>query len=208
VPQTETTPFYPRSPYGVAKLYAYWISKNYRESYGMFVCNGILFNHESERRGANFVTRKITLGASRIKAGIQEKLYLGNLNALRDWGYANDYVACMWRMMQEPQPDDYVIATGKQYSVRDFCNLAFAEAGIELTWEGEGLSEVGRDKSTGNVLIAVAPNYYRPAEVDTLLGDSSKAQRVLGWKPNQTPIEALVRIMMAHDMDYVRRISK
>lgn len=208
VPQSETTPFYPRSPYGVAKLYAYWISKNYRESYGMFVCNGILFNHESERRGANFVTRKITLGASRIKAGIQEKLYLGNLNALRDWGYAKDYVACMWRMLQENQPDDFVIATGKQYSVRDFCNLAFAEAGIALAWEGEGIDEIGIDKQTGKVLIAVDPNYYRPAEVETLLGNSSKAQRVLGWNPEQTSINDLVRIMMAHDMDYVKRISK
>lgn len=208
VPQCETTPFYPRSPYGVAKLYAYWISKNYRESYGMFVSNGILFNHESERRGANFVTRKITLGASRIKAGIQDKLYLGNLNALRDWGYAKDYVACMWRMLQENQPDDFVIATGKQYAVRDFCNLAFAEAGIALAWEGEGIDEIGLDQQSGKVLIAVDPNYYRPAEVETLLGNSSKAQQVLGWNPEQTSINDLVRIMMAHDMDYVKRISK
>lgn len=206
-PQSETTPFYPRSPYGVAKLYAYWISKNYRESYGMFVSNGILFNHESERRGANFVTRKITLGASRIKAGIQHKLYLGNLHSFRDWGYAKDYVECMWRMLQEERPDDFVIATGKQYSVRDFCAWAFMEAGIELVWEGEGISEKGRDKKDGRVLVEVDPAYYRPAEVDSLLGNSEKAQRVLGWNPEQTPIRELVRIMMAHDMPYVKQIT-
>lgn len=207
-PQSEITPFYPRSPYGVAKLYAYWISKNYRESYGMFVANGILFNHESERRGANFVTRKITLGASRIKAGIQEKLYLGNLDALRDWGYAKDYVACMWRMLQEEQADDFVIATGKQFSVRAFCTWAFGEADIDLVWEGEGIHEVGRHKQNGRVLVEVDPAYYRPAEVESLLGNSEKAQRILGWDPNKTPIQALVRLMMTHDMDYVKRVLK
>lgn len=208
IPQSETTPFYPRSPYGVAKLYAYWISKNYHESYDMFVSNGILFNHESERRGANFVTRKITLSASRIKAGIQDKLYLGNLHSLRDWGYAKDYVACMWQMLQQNQADDYVIATGKQYSVRHFCTLAFAEADIELVWEGEGILEQGRCKKSGRVLVEVDPTYYRPAEVDSLLGDSSKAQATLGWDPNKTPIDALVRIMMQHDMAFVNRIAK
>jgi GDPmannose 4,6-dehydratase len=207
VPQTETTPFYPRSPYGVAKLYAFWISKNYRESYGMYAVNGILFNHESERRGETFVTRKITLSASRIKHGIQEKLYLGNLDAMRDWGYAKDYVECMWLMLQQEQPEDYVIATGLQYSVRYFCELAFEEAGIELEWQGEGENEKGICKETGKVLIEVDPNYYRPAEVETLLGDPSKAKNQLKWNPNRTSIEQLVKIMMEHDLKYVKNFS-
>jgi GDPmannose 4,6-dehydratase len=207
VPQKETTPFYPRSPYGVAKIYAYWITKNYRESYGMYAVNGILFNHESERRGETFVTRKITLSASRIKHGLQEKLYLGNLNAQRDWGYAKDYVECMWLMLQQQEPEDYVIATGVQYSVRYFCELAFREAGIELEWKGEGASEVGICKATGNVLIEIDPHYYRPAEVETLLGDPTKAKTKLGWNPNRTSIEELVKIMMRHDLNYVVRFK-
>lgn len=207
VPQKETTPFYPRSPYGVAKIYAYWITKNYRESYGMYAVNGILFNHESERRGETFVTRKITLSASRIKHGLQEKLYLGNLNARRDWGYAKDYVECMWLMLQQQEPEDYVIATGVQYSVRYFCELAFREAGIELEWKGEGASEVGICKATGNVLIEIDPHYYRPAEVETLLGDPTKAKTKLGWNPNRTSIEELVKIMMRHDLNYVVRFK-
>jgi GDPmannose 4,6-dehydratase len=203
IPQKETTPFYPRSPYGVAKMYAFWITKNYRESYNIFAVNGILFNHESERRGETFVTRKITLSASRIKHGLQEKLYLGNLNALRDWGYAKDYVECMWLMLQQEKPEDYVIATGVQYSVRYFCELAFREAGIELEWQGENENEKGICKATGKVLIEVDPNYYRPAEVETLLGDPTKAKTQLGWDPNRTSIEELVHIMMQHDLDYV-----
>ena len=173
IPQRETTPFYPRSPYAVAKLYAFWIMKNYRESYGMFTANGILFNHESERRGENFVTRKITLAAARIKAGLQDKLYLGNLNALRDWGYARDYVECMWLILQQPEPDDFVIATGEYHSVREFTTLAFREAGIELRWEGEGLDEKGIDTATGKVLVEVDPRFFRPADVEQLLGDPS-----------------------------------
>jgi GDPmannose 4,6-dehydratase len=207
IPQKETTPFYPRSPYGVAKMYAYWITKNYRESYNMFAVNGILFNHESERRGETFVTRKITLSASRIKHGLQEKLYLGNLNALRDWGYAKDYVECMWLMLQQDQPEDYVIATGVQYSVRYFCELAFREAGIELDWQGENENEKGICKVTGNVLLEVDPNYYRPAEVETLLGDPTKAKTQLGWDPSRTSIEGLVKIMMEHDLNYVVRFK-
>ncbi len=207
VPQKETTPFYPRSPYGVAKLYAFWITKNYRESYGVFAVNGILFNHESERRGETFVTRKITLSASRIAHGLQEKLYLGNLNALRDWGYAKDYVECMWLMLQQNSPEDYVIATGIQHSVRTFCELAFHEAGIELEWQGENKEEKGICKKTGRVLIEVDANYYRPAEVESLLGDPSKAKTVLGWNPNQTSLEYLVKIMMKHDLEYVVRFK-
>lgn len=203
IPQKETTPFYPRSPYGVAKLYAFWISKNYRESYGIFVVNGILFNHESERRGETFVTRKITLSASRIAHGIQERLYLGNLDALRDWGYAKDYVECMWLMLQQKNPEDFVIATGIQHSVRTFCELAFREAGIELEWKGKCEDEIGVCKKTGRTLIEVDSNYYRPSEVESLLGDPSKAKTVLGWNPNQTPLEKLVKIMMAHDLEYV-----
>lgn len=207
VPQKETTPFYPRSPYGVAKLYGFWITKNYRESYGMFCCNGILFNHESERRGENFVTRKITLAAARIAQGKQDKLYLGNLEALRDWGYAKDYVECMWLMLQQNEPDDYVIATGVQHSVREFCTLAFREAGIALRWEGEGVNEKGVDTATGRVLVEVDPKYFRPAEVETLLGNPRKAQTELGWNPQQTGFEELVRIMVRHDMEKVRNMA-
>ena len=205
IPQSETTPFYPRSPYAVAKLYGFWIMKNYRESYGMYCCNGILFNHESERRGETFVTRKITLAAARIAAGIQDRLYLGNLNALRDWGYARDYVECMWLILQQEEPDDYVIATGEQHSVREFCTLAFAEAGITLRWEGEGLDEKGIDTATGRILVEVDPRYFRPAEVETLLGDPSKARRTLGWNPRKTTFEELVKIMVRHDMEAVRK---
>jgi len=207
VPQKETTPFYPRSPYGVAKIYAFWITKNYRESYNMYAVNGILFNHESERRGETFVTRKITLSASRIKQGLQEKLYLGNLNAQRDWGYAKDYVECMWLMLQQETPEDYVIATGKQYSVRYFCELAFKEAGIEIEWQGENENEKGICKATGKVIIEVDPNYYRPAEVESLLGDPTNARTKLGWNPSKTSIEELVKIMMAHDLNYVTRFK-
>ena len=206
VPQSETTPFYPRSPYGVAKLYGYWMMKNYRESYNMFCCNGILFNHESERRGETFVTRKITLAAARIKQGFQDKLYLGNLNALRDWGYAKDYVECMWLMLQQEKPDDYVVATGQYHSVREFCTLAFKEVGIELRWEGEGVEEKGIDTNTGKTLVEVDPKYFRPAEVDQLLGDPSKAKTLLGWNPNKTSFEELVKIMVQHDMKKVRHL--
>ena len=203
VPQRETTPFYPRSPYGVAKLYGYWITKNYRESYGMFAVNGILFNHESERRGENFVTRKITLAAARIAAGQQDKLYLGNLDALRDWGYARDYVECMWLMLQHDQPEDFVIATGEQHSVREFTERAFAHVGIELRWQGEGVQEQGIDQATGRVLVEVDPKYFRPAEVETLLGDPTKAKTLLGWNPQKTSFEELVRLMVEHDVQYV-----
>ena len=250
VPQKETTPFYPRSPYGVAKLYGYWIMKNYRESYGMYCCNGILFNHESERRGETFVTRKITLAAARIARGLQDKLYLGNMNALRDWGYAGDYVECMWLILQQERPDDYVIATGENHSVREFCTLAFREAGIELRWEGEGIHEKGicvadrraqilgtaRQASSqaarcapengtgldaaaerasaqaaglpgssleGRTLVEVDPKYFRPAEVDQLLGDPSKARKALGWNPRKTSFEELVKIMVKHDLEEV-----
>lgn len=203
VPQRETTPFYPRSPYGVAKLYGYWITKNYRESYGMFAVNGILFNHESERRGETFVTRKITLAAARIAAGQQDKLYLGNLDALRDWGYARDYVECMWLMLQHDQPEDFVIATGEQHSVREFTERAFAHVGIELRWQGKGVQEQGIDKATGRVLVEVDPKYFRPAEVETLLGDPTKAKTLLGWNPQKTSFEELVRIMVEHDVQYV-----
>ena len=202
-PQRETTPFYPRSPYGVAKLYGYWITKNYRESYGMFAVNGILFNHESERRGENFVTRKITLAAARIAAGQQDKLYLGNLDALRDWGYARDYVECMWLMLQHDQPEDFVIATGEQHSVREFTERAFAHVGIELRWQGEGVQEQGIDQATGRVLVEVDPKYFRPAEVETLLGDPTKAKTLLGWNPQKTSFEELVRLMVEHDVQYV-----
>lgn len=202
-PQTETTPFYPRSPYGVAKLYAFWITKNYRESYNMYAVNGILFNHESERRGETFVTRKITLAASRISHGIQEKLYLGNLDAKRDWGYAKDYVECMWLMLQQDIPEDYVIGTGEQHTVREFCELAFAEANITIKWEGENEAEKGICDKTGKTLIEIDPNYYRLAEVETLLGDPTKAKNNLGWNPRNTSFEKLVKIMMQHDLDYV-----
>ena len=204
IPQRETTPFYPRSPYGVAKLYGFWITKNYRESYGMFAVNGILFNHESERRGETFVTRKITLAAARIAAGEQDKLYLGNLSALRDWGYARDYVECMWLMLQHETPEDFVIATGEQHSVREFTERAFQEVGIDLRWEGEGIEERGIDIATGRVLVEVDPKYFRPAEVETLLGDPTKAKELLGWNPKKTSFEELVRIMVRHDVAYVQ----
>lgn len=200
VPQKETTPFYPRSPYGVAKLYGFWITKNYRESYGMFAVNGILFNHESERRGETFVTRKITLAAARIAKGLQEKLYLGNLSALRDWGYAKDYVECMWLMLQHETPEDFVVATGEAHSVREFCTLAFKYAGIELKWEGEGVNEKGIDVKTGKVLVEVDEKYFRPAEVEQLLGDATKAQTLLGWNPRKTSFEDLVKIMVESDL--------
>ena len=206
VPQKETTPFYPRSPYGVAKQYGFWMMKNYRESYGMYCCNGILFNHESERRGETFVTRKITLAAARIAQGFQDKLYLGNLDALRDWGYAKDYVECMWLMLQQPEPDDYVVATGQYHSVREFCTLAFKEAGIELRWEGKGIDEKGIDVASGRVLVEVDPRYFRPAEVEQLLGDPTKAKTVLGWNPNKTSFEDLVKIMVQHDMKKVKKL--
>ncbi len=206
VPQSETTPFYPRSPYAVAKLYGYWIMKNYRESYGMFCCNGILFNHESERRGETFVTRKITLAAARIAQGYQDKLYLGNLNSLRDWGYAKDYIECMWLILQQPEPDDFVIATGEYHTVREFCTLAFQEAGIELEWRGDGLDEKGYDKATGRSLVEVDPKYFRPAEVDQLLGDPSKAKAKLGWNPQKTSFPDLVKIMVQHDMRFVKKL--
>lgn len=204
IPQRETTPFYPRSPYGVAKLYGFWITKNYRESYGMFAVNGILFNHESERRGETFVTRKITLAAARIAAGEQDKLYLGNLSALRDWGYARDYVECMWLMLQHDTPEDFVIATGEQHSVREFTERAFHEVGINLRWEGEGVEERGIDIATGRILVEVDPKYFRPAEVETLLGDPTKAKELLGWNPSKTSFEELVRIMVRHDVAYVQ----
>jgi len=204
VPQKETTPFYPRSPYAAAKLYGFWITKNYRESYGMFACNGILFNHESPRRGETFVTRKITRAAARISLGLEEKLYLGNLDALRDWGHAADYVEGMWRILQAEGPDDFVLATGKMTSVRDFCTLAFRRAGIDLEYEGSGAGEKARDRKTGKVLVEVDPRYFRPAEVDQLCGDASKARRVLGWEP-KVCVEDLCASMVDHDLEEARR---
>ena len=206
VPQKETTPFYPRSPYGVAKQYGFWITKNYREAYGMFAVNGILFNHESERRGETFVTRKITIAACRIAQGFQDKLYLGNLDALRDWGYAKDYVECMWLILQHDTPEDFVIATGEYHTVREFTTLAFKEVGIELRWEGKGLEERGVDVKTGRTLVEVDPKYFRPAEVEQLLGDPTKAKTLLGWNPRKTPFEKLVKIMIEHDMRFVKKI--
>lgn len=208
IPQNELTPFYPRSPYGVAKIYAYWITKNYREAYGMYTANGILFNHESERRGETFVTRKITLAVARISHGIQEKLYLGNLNSLRDWGYAKDYVECMWLMLQQDTAEDYVIATGEQYSVRDFCEYAFREIGIDLYWEGSDENEKGICKKTNKILVEVDPQYYRPAEVETLLGDPTKARTKLKWNPRKTSFRDLVKIMVQHDLEYVLKPIK
>lgn len=205
VPQSETTPFYPRSPYGVAKQYGYWITKNYREAYNMFAVNGILFNHESERRGENFVTRKITLAAARIAQGLQDKLYLGNLNSLRDWGYARDYVECMWLMLQHHAPEDFVIATGEYHTVREFCSLAFKYAGIDLRWEGEGVDEKGIDIATERVLVEVDPKFFRPTEVDQLLGDPTKAKTLLGWNPCKTSFDSLVRIMVEHDLKWVKK---
>ena len=201
VPQNEDTPFHPYSPYAVAKLYGFWIVKEYREAYNMFACSGILFNHESERRGETFVTRKITLAAARIAQGKQEKLYLGNLDSLRDWGYAKDYVECMWLILQQPEPEDYVIATGEQHSVREFCLYAFRRAGIELEFEGEGINEKGIDKATGKVVIEVSPDFYRPTDVVNLWGDPSKAKRKLGWDPTKkTSFEQLVNLMVDADM--------
>ena len=206
VPQKETTPFYPRSPDGVAKQSGFWITKNYRESYGMFAVNGILFNHESERRGENFVTRKITLAAARIAQGYQDKLYLGNLDSLRDWGYAKDYVECMWMILQHDTPEDFVIATGEYHTVREFCTLAFKEVGIELRWEGKGVDERGIDVATGKELVAVDPKYFRPAEVEQLLGDPTKAKTLLGWNPRKTSFPELVKIMVKHDMKFVKKL--
>ena len=219
VPQSETTPFYPRSPYAVAKRYGFWIMKNYRESYNMFCCNGILFNHESERRGETFVTRKITLAAARIAQGYQDKLYLGNLNSLRDWGYAKDYIECMWLILQQPEPDDFVIATGEYHTVREFATLAFKEVGIELEWRGDGVNEHGIVKSIspelsilnsqlsiGQTLVEVDPKYFRPAEVDQLLGNPAKAKAKLGWNPQKTSFEELVKIMVQHDMKFVKKL--
>ena len=200
VPQNERTPFHPYSPYAVAKLYGYWIVKEYREAYNMFCCSGILFNHESARRGETFVTRKITLAAARIKQGKQDKLYLGNLSSLRDWGYAKDYVECMWLILQNDKPDDFVIATGEQHSVREFCRLAFYYAGIELEFRGEGLDEKGYDTATGKVLVEVSEDFYRPTDVVNLWGDPSKAKRELGWNPTKTSFEDLVRLMVESDM--------
>ena len=203
VPQNELTPFHPYSPYAVAKLYGFWIVKEYREAYNMFCCSGILFNHESERRGETFVTRKITLAAARIAQGKQEKLYLGTLSSLRDWGYAKDYVECMWLILQHERPEDFVIATGVQHSVREFCYLAFKYAGIELEFQGEGLDEKGIDKATGKVVVEVSPDFYRPTDVVNLWGDPSKAKKELGWNPQTTSFEELVRIMVKHDMHKV-----
>ena len=200
VPQNEDTPFHPYSPYAVAKLYGYWIVKEYREAYGMFCCSGILFNHESERRGETFVTRKISLAAARIAQGLQDRLYLGNLSSLRDWGYAKDYVECMWLILQNDVPEDFVIATGVQHSVRDFCRLAFHYADIELEFTGEGAEEKGVDKATGRILVEVSPDFYRPTDVVNLWGDPTKAKARLGWNPQRTSFEDLVRRMVEHDM--------
>jgi len=198
IPQKETTPFYPRSPYAAAKLYAYWITVNYREAYEIFACNGILFNHESPIRGETFVTRKITMAATKIKHGLQEKLYLGNLDAKRDWGFAKDYVEAMWLILQQEKPDDYVIATGETHSVREFTELAFKEVGIEILWKGKGSQEVGIDSSTGKIIVEIDPRYYRPTEVDILIGDPSKAKEKLGWEP-KVKLEELVKIMIKAD---------
>ena len=205
VPQKETTPFYPRSPYGVAKQYGFWITKEYREAYDMFAVNGILFNHESERRGENFVTRKITLAAGRIAEGLQDHLELGNLDSKRDWGYAKDYVECMWMILQHDTPEDFVIATGEQHTVRDFTEKAFAANGIELRWEGEGLNEKGYDKATGKMLVCVNPAWFRPTDVDNLWGDPTKAKTVLGWNPQKTSYAELVHIMAEHDRMLAKR---
>ncbi len=203
VPQNENTPFHPYSPYAIAKQYGYWIVKEYREAYNMFCCSGILFNHESERRGETFVTRKITLAAARIAHGKQEKLLLGNLDSLRDWGYAKDYVECMWLILQQDEPEDFVIATGVQHSVREFCELAFHYAGIELEFKGKGINEKGYDMSTGKLLVEVSPDFYRPTDVVNLWGDPTKAKTILGWNPTKTSFEDLVRLMVRHDMEIV-----
>ncbi|MBA3709847.1 MAG: GDP-mannose 4,6-dehydratase [Planctomycetes bacterium] len=204
IPQKETTPFYPRSPYAVAKLYAYWIVVNYRESYGIYACNGILFNHESPIRGETFVTRKITRGISRIKHGLEECLFMGNMDSKRDWGHAKDYVRMQWMMLQQEKPEDFVIATGKQYSVRQFVEMSCKEAGISILWKGVGVEEQGIDQATGKAIVKIDPRYFRPAEVETLLGDPSKAKRKLGWEP-QIGIEELVREMMAADLEQARQ---
>lgn len=205
VPQRETTPFHPYSPYAVAKQYGYWITKEYREAYGMFAVNGILFNHESERRGENFVTRKITLAAGRIAEGLQDHLELGNMDSLRDWGYAKDYVECMWMILQHHTPEDFVIATGEQHTVRDFTEKAFAANGMTIRWEGEGLDEKGYDAETGKLLVSVNPQWFRPTDVDNLWGDPTKAKTVLGWNPQKTSYEELVRIMAVHDRQLAMR---
>lgn len=204
IPQNEETPFYPRSPYGVAKLYAYWITKNYREAYGIFTCNGILFNHESPLRGETFVTRKITRAAAKISLGLQDKMFVGNLDAERDWGHAKDYVEGMWMMMQHDTPDDFVLATGVKISVRKFCEISFQEAGINLKWEGKGVEEKGIDSKTGKVLIEIDAKYFRPTEVDLLLGDASKAEKMLGWKPKYT-VEELAKEMVQADLQLFKR---
>jgi len=206
VPQNENTPFYPRSPYAAAKLYSYWITINYREAYGMYACNGILFNHESPVRGETFVTRKITRGLSRISLGLQNTLYLGNLNAMRDWGHAKDYVEVQWLMLQQDEPDDFCIATGKQYSIRDFVNLSWKYLGRSIIWEGEGINEKGYDKETGDMIVAVDLNYFRPTEVESLLGDASKAKKILGWEPKIT-LEDMVIEMMENDINIAKRDS-
>jgi GDPmannose 4,6-dehydratase len=203
-PQKETTPFYPRSPYAVAKLYSYWITVNYREAYGIFGCNGILFNHESPLRGETFVTRKITRAVARIKLGLQEKIYLGNLNSKRDWGHAKDYIEAQWMILQQDTPDDYVIATGEQYSVKEFVEAAFQEVGIEIVWEGEGIAEKGLDKKTGKILVEVDSRYFRPTEVETLLGDPTKAKTKLGWKP-KVSFRELVTEMVREDLKEAER---
>ena len=205
VPQNEKTPFHPYSPYAVAKQYGYWITKEYREAYGIFAANGILFNHESERRGENFVTRKITLAAGRIACGLQEKLQLGNMNSLRDWGYAKDYVECMWLMLQHEKPEDFVIATGVQHTVRDFTEKAFDAVGIKLRWEGTGMEEIGIDMKTGKKLVEVNKAWFRPTDVDNLLGDPTKAKTILGWDPQKTSYEELVKIMAEHDYKQAKR---
>ena len=205
IPQSETTPFYPYSPYAAAKQYAFWIVRNYREAYHIFASNGILFNHESERRGETFVTRKITLAAANIAAGKQDKLYLGNLDSLRDWGYAKDYVECMWLILQHDKPDDFVIATGEQHSVREFCTLSFKYVGIELEWQGKGVDEKGIDKKTGKVLVEVSPEFFRPTDVVTLLGDPAKAKSTLGWNPTKTSFEELVKLMTENDLKNVKQ---
>ena len=205
VPQRETTPFHPYSPYAVAKQYGFWITKEYREAYGMFAVNGILFNHESERRGENFVTRKITLAAGRIAEGLQDHLELGNMDSLRDWGYAKDYVECMWMILQHDTPEDFVIATGEQHTVRDFTEKAFAANGITIRWEGEGINEKGYDAETGKMLVCVNPQWFRPTDVDNLWGDPTKAKTVLGWNPQKTSYAELVRIMAEHDRELAKR---
>ncbi len=205
VPQRETTPFHPYSPYAVAKLYGYWIIKEYRDAYGMFAVNGILFNHESERRGENFVTRKITLAAGRIAEGLQDHLELGNMDSLRDWGYAKDYVECMWLILQQEKPEDFVIATGVQHTVRDFTEKAFKANGIDIRWEGKGLEEKGYDASTGKMLVSVNPQWFRPTDVDNLWGDPTKAKTVLGWNPQKTSYEELVEIMAKHDRELAKK---